>query len=422
MLCAAAAVNAQEWTRFHGPNGQGASPAAGIPTTWTEKDYAWNVELPGEGHSQPVLWGDKLFLTVADKAKQNWSILCLDSQTGKTQWKKDYAQSIYRTNKLNSYAAATPCVDEKMVYAPTSSDTEYFLMAWDHAGNEKWRYRMGSYVSQHGTATSPMVYNDLVILSNDQDPDDTVGGDAKGKKATKRGSSYVVAIHKNTGKEAWKLTLNTELTSYTVPAVYQPKGAKPVLVMATKAHGLFAIDPATGKIAWQSPGLYQLRPIMSPIIVDDIIITSNGSGGGKSNYVVGVKITPDGPKEVWRMGRAAPYVPTPVVHNGIVYLVGDGGILTAVNARTGAEKYVARIEGKSGGSSSSFFGSPVIINGHIYVMSRQGDCYVIKASDKYEPVSVIPLGEESHSTPAVANGRLYLRTFNRLMAVGASRS
>lgn len=418
MLSLAAAAQAQEWTRFHGPNGQGASAAKTVPTAWTDKDYNWNIELPGEGHSSPVLWGAKLFVTSTDK--KSWSMLCIDSENGKILWKKDYPQQVYKTNKLNSFASATPTVDEKHVYCPTSSDSEYYLIAWDHSGKEIWRYKMGGYASQHGTAASPILHKNLVILSSDQDADEDDGKKKKAAPASQKPESFIVAVDRNTGREKWKLSRKTLLASYTIPALYEPKGAKPMLIAATKAHGLYAIDPETGRQLWDSPNLYKLRPIMSPIIVGDIVITSNGSGGGKSNYVVACQITPQGPKEVWQMGRAAPYVPTPVVHNGIAYLVGDGGILTAVDAKTGAEKYVARIEGKSGGSSAGFFGSPILVNGHIYIMSNQGDCYVIKASDKYEPVSTIPLGEPSRAIPAAANGHLFLRTTNHLMSIGGS--
>jgi outer membrane protein assembly factor BamB len=422
-LCLASfapAASAQEWTRFHGPNGQGVSDTKGLPTTWSEKDYNWRIDLPGPSHSSPVLWGTKLFVTAA--TGNNWSMMCIDSESGKTLWKKDYPQEPYKTNKLNSYASATPACDEKQVYAPTSSDKDYFLIAWDHDGNEKWRYRVGSYISQHGTASSPVVYNDLVILVNDQDgPDEDVNAKGKGGGG-KAGESFIVAVDKNTGAEKWKLKRNTVLTSYANPAVYQPKGGKPMLIFASKAHGLFAVDPATGKQLWDSPKLYALRPIMSPTIDGDVVITSCGSGGGKSNYVVACKITPSGPKELWKLTKQAPYVPTPVVHKGTVYLVNDGGFLIALDTKTGKEKFQARIEGKSGGSSASFFGSPILAGDQIYVMSRQGDAYVFKAGDKYEVLGVVPLGDESHSTPAVANGHLFLRTFNHLYSVGGKQS
>ena len=183
-----AIADAQEWTRFRGPNGTGISDATTIPATWTDDDYHWKIDLPGIGHASPVIWGNKIFLLSADPETVTRTVLCLDAADGHTIWSRSYPSSKHVKHQLNSFASATPAVDAERVYVAWSTPDEYTFVAFDHDGNEQWKLNLGPYISQHSCGTSPIVYEDLVILGNDQD-----------------GDSSLVAVERTTGSIRWRV-------------------------------------------------------------------------------------------------------------------------------------------------------------------------------------------------------------------------
>ena len=160
---------AEEWTRFRGPNGTGLSAAKGIPSEWTEEDYNWNATLPGQGHSSPVVWGDKVFVLSASAESAERIVMCLDTATGKTVWERRYPSHVHDKHLKNSFASATPALDRDHVYCSWSTPEQYTLLALGHDGREAWRVDLGPVVSQHSTGVSPIVFEDMVILANDQD-------------------------------------------------------------------------------------------------------------------------------------------------------------------------------------------------------------------------------------------------------------
>ena len=145
MLAAAAAAGAQEWTRFRGPNGTGISPARGAPVKWTEKNFRWRVAIPGIGHAQPVIWGDRIFLTSALNNGMERLLLCLNKDDGKELWVKRYALSTHGKHRLNSFASSTPTVDKDRVYAVMASPEQFLVKAWSHAGKELWSVDLGAF-------------------------------------------------------------------------------------------------------------------------------------------------------------------------------------------------------------------------------------------------------------------------------------
>ncbi|MBI1371667.1 MAG: PQQ-binding-like beta-propeller repeat protein [Phycisphaera sp.] len=399
------AAHAQEWTRFRGPNGAGVSDCKTIPTKWAASDYRWRVDLPGEGHGAPVLWGDKLFVLSADEATATRFVISLDARDGGTRWVKQYASSKYAHHKFNRFGSTTPAVDDERVYVYWTTPEKITLMALDHGGNEVWkREDLGPFDSQHGNGTSPIVYKDLLILTNDQ-----------------IGPSSIIAVDKRTGKTKWIVDRGTGesgATAYSVPSIRNVNG-RDELICNARLNGITSIDPETGKVNWQvreagGTPLFKLRSVSSSVTVGDLVIGTCGSGGG-GNYLVAIR-PPSEPSSkadlVYKIDKSAPYVPTPLHVDGLLFLVWDGGVATCLDAKTGDVKWRERLGG-------DFFGSPVCVNGYIYVINRNGDVVVFKAGDKYEPVSVNPLGELSYSTPAVANGRMYLRSLGHLTCIGA---
>ena len=388
----------QEWTRFRGPNGSGLSDATTIPVQWTDADYRWTIELPGEGHGSPVLWGKKLFVMCADKPKAQRSVVCLDADTGKTIWQHDYPVLPHHLHQFNSFAASTPAVDAERVYVTWANPEHNLITALDHAGKQLWQTDLGPYESQHGSGVSPMLYRNMVIIANEQD-----------------GASSVVALDQATGKIIWRTPRKAVRAAYATPAIYSRPGSPDMLVLCSQAHGISALDPMTGKTLWETPQIFNKRSLLSPVIAGDVIFGSCGSGGGARNYSVALRVNPDdpagAPSEVYRIDRSSPYVPTPVAYKGLMFLVSDGGIGTCIDAATGDIKWRERLGG-------DYFSSPVCINGVVYCVSRGGDVITFRASDKYQPLGHMKLNERAHATPAVANGRLYIRTMSHLYCLG----
>ena len=389
-------TRAQEWTRFRGPNGTGLSDAKTIPATWTDKDYRWQVDLPGIGHASPVIWGDKIFLLSADGENATRIVLCLDAADGHTLWSRSYPSTAHTKHQLNSFASATPAVDAEQVYVAWSTPEEYTFVAFDHAGNEKWKLNLGPFISQHSCGTSPIVYEDLVILGNDQD-----------------GDSSLIAVERLTGSIRWKAPRKKAVVAYSTPCVYTPAGGKPELIFNSEAHGISSTDPATGNSNWELE-VFTMRSVSSPIIAAGLIFGSCGSGGG-GNYVVGIKPGGPGvaPEIAYKVTKSAPYVPTPVAKGDLLFLWSDQGIVTCIDAATGNQHWQQRVGGK-------YFGSPVCVDDRLYCMSAEGEVVVLAASPEYELLGRQSLGDPSHSTPAVSGGVMYLRTFTKLFAIGGN--
>jgi len=389
-------LDAQEWTRFHGANGAGSSDSKGIPVKWTSVDYAWAVDLPGQGHSSPVLWGEKIFITCADHQKAMQYFLCIDGRTGRTIWKKMYQEKNYRIHKFNSYASSTPAVDAKhVIFSWTNKESDH-LLCLDHSGNELWRRDFGSFDTAHGNGNSPMIYKDLVIYPHDH-----------------FGKSRVHAVDIDNGRDSWVLSRDSAKPSHSTPCVYLTANGVEQLIFTSDSHGIYAVNPRDGKVQWESgPETFDKRCVLSPVLAGGKILGTCGSGGG-GNYIVAVTPPKSGvgkPTIAYEVRKAAPYVPTSVVHDGLVFHVDDKGIASCMDPANGKAIWMERLD-------ANFFGSPVVIDGKIYVISRTGEVLVFEASRKFKLLARNQLGEKSFSTPAVANGNLYLRTFSKLMCI-----
>ncbi len=392
---------AQDWTRFRGPNGAGISDATSIPTEWTDKDYNWKTKLPGIGHSSPVIWGDRIFLTSAIEETCQRIVLCISATDGSILWQKAYDSTVHSKHLRNSFASSTPAVDAEQVYAVWSAPEDYTLVALDHQGNEKWKVNLGPYVSQHSGGTSPIVYEDLVILNNDQD-----------------GVSSLVAVERRGGKIRWQTPRRTAVVSYATPCVLAREGQPPQLIFHSEAHGISSVDPKTGKTNWEVRA-FDKRTVSSPVLAGGLILGTCGSGFG-GNYVAAIRPgSADGktpPQEAWpKITDAAPYVPTPVAKGDLVFLWGDKGVVSCVKADSGQRVWGPQRVG------GNFSGSPVCVNDKLYCIAEDGQVVVIAATAEYQFLGRSPLGEDSRSTPAVSGGRMYLRTYSHLFSVGGKK-
>lgn len=398
-------ADAQEWTRFRGPNGTGHSNAKGVPVTWTAEDFVWRVPIAGASHSQPVIWGDKLFLMTALDAGKERALLCLSKRDGKELWRQSYVLPTHRPgNKNSGYANTSAVVDAQRVIATFVSDEHQWVRAYDHAGKELWSRDLGPFKSQHGHGASPMIFENTVIVPNDQDAE-----------------SFIVGLDLKTGAEAWRSQRSPGrnpniAAAYCTPITHQRADGSVELLLTSHSHGVSSIDARTGAFNWEAP-VYDKRMVASPIVAGDLAIGSCGSGAGTGNYLTAIKLGGKGnvakTHAAYTLRRATPYVPTPLYHDGRLYLISDSGIASAIEAATGKEIWSERLPG------AEFFSSPVLIAGKIYVPSTKGEMFVLATGDKFEVLARSPLGEGTHSSPCVDAGRIYVKTFTHLVCVGA---
>ena len=402
---------AQEWTRFRGPNGTGISHAKTIPTKISDADMNWKVELPATGHSAPVLWGDRIFLTSTGDKAGGLYVLCLSAMDGKLIWRRDFPLAPFPRHQFNSYAASTPTVDAERVYVVWNEPEHYVLTALDHDGKTVWQRDFGPFVSQHGCGISPVVYMDKIILGNDQDDQKFV------KESTRSGESFIVAVDARTGKPVWQTPRRSAVVAYSTPCVYEPKNGRPALIFNSQAHGISALDPDTGKALWEFDQAFDKRTVSSPLIAGDLILGSCGSGGG-GNFVTAVRAGDYAqgkkPELAWQMKKSAPYVTTGIVVGELAWLWSDSGILTCLNAPTGEIRYQERVGG-------DFFASPVWVDGRLFCVSTSGELVVVEASDKFNVLHRYALNELCHTTPAVAGGKLFVRTEKHLWSIGGTK-
>ncbi|MHB8901919.1 MAG: PQQ-binding-like beta-propeller repeat protein, partial [Thermoguttaceae bacterium] len=377
-------------------NGEGIAPAAAIPDHWTEKDYRWKTELPGAGYSSPVICDSRLFVTSTLDEDATQIVLCLSTADGALLWEQRFASKPHKHHPNNSYAASTPALDGDSLYFLWANPEQFVVVKLEQAtGQEQWRRDLGAYAAEHAVGASPIVYQNLVIVPNEQD-----------------GASSILALDRRTGKTVWQAERRTEKTAYATPCVYVPEAGPAQLIVSSWAHGLSGLDPDSGKTLWELP-VFQNRVVGSPMIASGLIFAAAGTGGiGRQMFAVrpGEPARGVEAKVAYELKGSLPYVVTPIASGDLVFAWFDKGVVTCLEAASGEVLWKERIGGE-------YFGSPVLVGERLYCVSREGEVVVLAASRQFKELGRVPLGEASHSTPAVAGGVMYLRTTSHVMAL-----
>jgi outer membrane protein assembly factor BamB len=385
---------ADDWPRFRGPNGAGVSDAK-LPASWTDKDVAWKADLPGTGHSSPVVAGGRVFVTAADPKRGKRFVACVSLADGKTAWTKEADTKAYHTHARNSVATSTPAADADRVYCLWTTPEKVTAIAYSHAGEVAWEADLGPYKGNHGAGVSPILVGGVLIVPNDQD----------------NGGS-VIGLDAKTGKHLWAVPRKGKNATYSTPCAFEAKGRPTEVLLTNWTIGVTSLDPRTGKQNW-SVSVFdtatQERAIASPVVAGDLVLVTSGFVTGKKEFVA-LRIGPGGPKEVWRRDREVAYMPTPLVKGDRVYLCSEQGFATCLDVATGKEIWQERLAG-------TFSASPVCAGGHIYCVSDKGDVFVLAAKDEFEQLARVPLGGPSQATPAIAGGKIVFRTDKCLIAV-----
>jgi len=394
-------VISAEWTRFRGPNGSGISNATTVPIQWTEKDYNWRIKLPGGGYSSPVLWGDRIFLTCTEKHAAKGTIVCLSTEDGRILWECGYETKTRAQHADNCFASSTPVVDEKCVYVTWGAPEKLVLLALDHNGRQKWRWNLGTFQCGHGSAISPIICGDLVVLANDH-----------------TGKSFLVAVDRNIGRTRWRIERRSGKASYATPCVFKPKDGPEQLIFGSTAEGLAGVDPRTGTVNWALSALPRNTPstrwVSSPTTAHGLVIATYAFGSHGLQAIAvrpGSKAHNTAPLLEYTIKTCAPSVPSPLVNGDLLFLCTNDGVVSCHRVLTGERLWSERLDG-------DFYASPICVNDRLYCISKKGVVFVLAASEAFKLLARNSLGELTYATPAIAGGKMYLRTYSHLISIG----
>jgi hypothetical protein len=397
-----------DWTRFRGPDASGASEETGLPATWSaEENVVWKTALPGAGASSPITVGDKIFLTCydgygldadnpGDQENLQLNVVALDRATGEIAWsagvKPRLPQTEYRGFiALHGYASSTPVSDGAAVYAFFGSSG---VAAFGVDGKPLWRADVGTEIHGWGSAASPILFGDLVIVNASVE------------------SKSIVALDKTSGKEVWR-TEGIE-DSWSTPLVVElPSGPELVVSMKNKVLGL---DPASGRQLWECAGV---QDYICPSVIahDGIVYITAGRKPQTLAVRAGGRGDVTAARILWEV-KTTPKVATPVCFNGHLYWLDQSGVATCLNAANGEEVYKERLEIE--GQRDKVYASMTCADGKLYAVTRQGGTVVLAAKPEFEEIARNDLGDSSvfNGTPVPDGGRLLLRSDRFLYCIG----
>ena len=432
---ARAAAATGTWPSFRGPGASGVADGAKLPETWnlgTGEHVRWRTPIPGLSHASPIVWGERVFVTTAvsqdagatfkpglygdgdaatDRSLHKWMLLALDAKTGRVLWERVAYQGEPRELRhiKATYANATPATDGRIVVALFGSQGLY---AYGVDGTPLWtadlgRLDVGAYdlpTYEWGTASSPIVWNDLVIVQCDTQAD-----------------SFLLALDASTGKVRWK-TERDELPSWGTPTIVTTATGDELVTNAS--NFIRGYDPRTGRELWRLGGSSKITA-PTPIAAGDAIVVASGRAperpifvvktGARGDLTLAAGQTSSDAIRWSRTGRGS-YMPTPLAYRGILYVLANNGVLDAYELETGKELYRQRLPQVGSGFSAS----PIAADGRIYLSNEDGEIVVVAAGPSFAHVATNSMGELLMATPAVANGTLFVRTVKSLVAIGGA--
>ncbi len=414
------------WPQWRGPGGAGISSETNLPTEWSAtKNIKWKAAIAGRGHSSPVVWGNRIFLTTAIEGevvpgakavthiiennqefvhpdsvgadhKQTFKVICINADNGKMVWEQTAWEGTPYDNRhrKSSFASATPTTDGKLVYAFFGTEGLY---AYDFNGKQMWKDDLGKLGTVGmGTGTSPILFENVLIMQCDEE---------------NGAASFIVGLDKKTGKELWR-----------TPRKVQVSWATPILVTTTKrtelvasgTEAVIAYDPLTGKELWRHKGV-ESNAIPSPVANQDTVFVS---AGFPAKIVMAIKLGASGDltdSVAWQYAKGTANVPSPILYGDYLYLTTDRGLLTCLDAKTGEVKY----EGGRIPIPATFTASPVAFGGKILLTSEDGDTFIVKAGPKHEILGTNSVGEPVYASPAISGGRIFIRGEKNIYCIGA---
>lgn len=421
-----------DWPQFRGIRASGIAEGHPTPTTWdvaAGRGVVWKTPVPGLGLSSPIVWGDLVCLTtslsgkkdadlkvglygdiepVQDDSMHEWRVYCLDKKSGAVKWQQTVHQGVPKIKRHTkaTHANSTLATDGERLIAFFGSEGLY---AYDLTGKLLWKKDLGVLdagffmvpEAQWETGSSPVIHDGIVVVQADVQKD-----------------SFLAAFDVRDGREIWRTT-RSDVPTWGTPTVHTVKGQPQVIVNGFRHIG--AYDFNTGKEIWKLTGGGDI-PIPTPVVHDGLVFITNAHGRGAPVYAVRETATGDltlgadatsNAGVAWSHGRDGGYICTPLVYQGLVYIVKYQGILTVYDEKTGERKFQERLSG----GTSAFTSSPVAANGKVYLASEEGHIFVLKAGPAYELLAQNDMGESVLATPAISEGALLYRTKDHLLAI-----
>ncbi len=401
-------LEAENWPQFRGPTGQGISTETNLPLTWSAtENVVWKTPLPGTAWSSPIVWGDHVFVTTATDQGVSCRVLCLDRASGTILWNREALKQTTAGRKegRNSYATPTPATDGERVYAVFFDGS---FVALNLAGDLVWTNRSYPFYSQHGLGTSPLLHNGLLIMARDG----SSGGEDKGLGWQRPwDQAFIIALDARTGLERWKARRGASRISHGVPAVWQPAGGATQIV-SDAGDVVQGFDARNGERLWSSTVIGEGK-VPSTVIGDGLVFTAGGWGGKETIKAFRLAGRGDLGESnlVWQQRKGMPKVPSMLFVAPHLYAITDGGIATCLQAATGEIVWQERIDG-------NFSASPVFADGRIYFVGDNGETTVIAAGREFKVLARNPLGEKVQASPAISQGRIFIRSETSLCCLG----
>jgi outer membrane protein assembly factor BamB len=416
----------KNWEQWRGPEGNGVSSETNLPAEWTgSKNIKWKTPIPGRGHSSPIIWGNKIFLTTdvegevvpgakavehkdegkpfkhpdsigADR-KHTFKVLCMDRSTGKMLWERvAYEGTVYDDrHRKSSYASPTPATDGTYVFAYFGTEGLY---CYDFSGKPVWKVSPGPIATLGmGTGTSPVLFENTVILQCDEDSGD---------------KSFIIALDKKTGKEVWKTPRKVQV-SWSTPLIV--RGPQRTEMITSGNELIISYDPKTGKELWRTKG-HESNAIATPLAGNGMVFVYAGFPVKKTIAIAlgGSGDLSNSKNVVWQYDKGTAYVPSSILYGDYLYLLSDRGIITCLEAKTGKIVY----EGGRVPIPATFTASPVAFDGKILLTSEDGDTFVIKAGPKHEVIATNSIAEPVYASPAISDGMIFIRGEKNLYCIG----
>jgi outer membrane protein assembly factor BamB len=421
-------ILAQNWPGWR-CDGSGISSEKNLPLKWSESEgIKWKTPIPGAGHSSPVVWANRIFVTTTvaedpnvesfrggvymggnrpkpDESEYSYLVICLDAGQGNVLWSKEVARQSPKTRRhtKNTYASETPVTDGKYVIASFGSAGMYCV---DFEGNVVWQRDLGLMRRKRGwgTGASPVLFHDTVIFNCDSDDD-----------------SYIAAFDKATGNPVWRTERN-EGASWGTPFLFDTDGR--TIIVTNASQRMRGYDAVTGKLLWECSGGSMIT-VPSPVATQELVFLSSGHSLLPKRPIVAVRpnasgdITPPRGESqsdgvAWSHRSGGPYVTSPIAIGEYLYVPQDRGSLTCYEAKTGKVVY----KNQKLGARNTITASPVAADGKIYVQTEDGECYVIKPGPEFEILAVNKLEEVFCASPAVSAGKIFLRGRKHLYCIG----
>jgi outer membrane protein assembly factor BamB len=395
---------AENWPGWRGPRGDGTSLETGIPTRWSDSEnVAWKAPVPHVGHASPVVWDDRIFLVGTDLERHDRMLMAFRRTDGRPLWERSVVNSpLEGKHRLNSFASSTPATDGQLVYVSFLDRKEMLVAAYDFEGVERWKVRPGIFSSVHGYCSSPVIFEDKVIVNGDHD-----------------GDAYIVALNRATGEALWKSPRENRTRSYCTPIIRDIDGRTQMLLSGSKCVASY--DPRTGSRHWIIDGPTE-QFVASLVYSHDLVFVT---AGFPELHVLTIKPTGTGKITdsliAWHhKGKIASYVPSPIAVGDYILVASDFGLATCFDAQDGTIHWSKNL-------SRHYSASLVAAGGLAYFLDDAGVTQVVKPGKEFEAVAVNQLFAENKedetqdscsASPAISQGQIFIRTERALYCIG----